>query len=255
MTEYDFSSEAWERHLQKQEGIYKWVEETKQVPKRERRDPNTPATPAVNTHRLADDRKIHHRGQSHDQYRHPDRTRDRYGERDKERGVHGDTRSLQPTSRRPRTRRQQSVPPPLPLPPHLWQMPYLQNPSPMHQYPHEDALRSRSSHSSSTHLHSPKSYYPKSYVPPNSYFPPQPSPPKHSADRYHIPDVRVSLSSSYSQSNFHCHRQNLPQYGHSAYQDQIQPRPTLFKRLIRGLTGGNKQAAQRVPRRKRSSSF
>jgi hypothetical protein len=239
------------------------------------RDPFTPATPVApnpypleNSDRPLNNPRAHHRGLSYDQYdRHSDRDRDRdrYGDRDRERGIHDKhkARSLHQTSRPPHSRRHKSssqsttVPPPLPLPPHPWQMPYSQNPSPMTPY-HPPKLTSprdsrRSSHSSSTtRLHSP-----------NSYFPPQPSPPKYPVDSKHrhtrpvrearVPDFTVSLSSSCPQPNSHCCLQNAPQYPHSAY--QVQPPPTLFKRLIRGLTGGNKQAAQRVPRRKRSYSF
>lgn len=272
MTEYDYSPQAVNNFLRKQEGIREWVDEIRRSPMR---DPSTPATPAVNTYPLypgrpSDDLRIHHRGLSYDQYdRHPDRDldryEDRYDDRDNERGLYKHkARSLHHSSRPPHTRRHrssqsatlQSVPPPLPLPPHSWQMPYSQKPSPTPQYyppkvtsPRDSRRSSRSS--STTRLHSP-----------NSYFPPQPSP-KYSADANHkytqpvragrVPDIRVSLSSSCIQSNFHCRRQNAPQFPHSAY--QVQPPPTLFKRLIRGLTGGNKQNAQRVPRRKRSSSF
>ena len=269
MTEYDYSPEALDRYVRKQRTIAHWVQKTKQGPMR---DPFTPATPAANTYPLenperpSDDLRIHHRGLSYDGY--PDRDLDRYGERDKERGIHDDkhkhkARSLHHTSRPPHRRHRsssqsatlKSAPPPLPLPPHPWQMPYSQKPSPTPQYypkltsPRDSRHSSRSS--STTRLHSP-----------NSYFPPQSSP-KYPADTNHrytqpvregrVPDFTVSLSSSCSQSNFHCHHQNAPQYPHSAY--QVQPPPTLFKRLIRGLTGGNKQNAQRIPRRKRSSSL
>ena len=273
MTEYDYSPEALDRYVRKQRTIAQWVQKTEQGPMR---DPYTPATPATNTHPLenserpSDDLRIHHRGLSYDQYdRHPDRDLDRYGDRDKERGVYGDkhkhkARSLHHTSRPPHTRRHRSssqsatlksAPPPLPLPPQPWQMPYSQKPPPMPQYypkltsPRDSRHSSRSS--STTRLHSP-----------NSYFPPQTSP-KYPADTNYkytqpvregrVPDFTVSSPSSCSQSNFHCRCQNAPQYPHSAY--QVQPPPTLFKRLIRGLTGGNKQNTQRVPRRKRSSSL
>lgn len=271
MTEYDYSPEALDRYVRKQRTIAQWVYKTEQGPMR---DPHTPATPAANTYPLenserpSDDLRIHHRGLSYDQYdRHPNRDLDNYGGRDKERGVNGDkhkhkARSLHNTSRPPHRRhrsssqsatRQQSVPPPLPLPPHPWHVPYSQKPPPMPQYypkltsPRDSRHSSRSS--STTRLHSP-----------NSHFPPQTSP-KYPADNKYtkpvregrVPDFTVSLYSSCSQSNFHCRLQNAPQYPHSAY--QVQPPPTLFKRLIRGLTGGNKQNTQRVPRRKRSSSF
>jgi hypothetical protein len=276
MTEYDYSPEALDRYIRKQQTIAHWVRKTKQGPMR---DPFTPATPAANTYPLenperpSDDLRTHHRGLSYDEYdRHPDRDFDRYGDRDKERGVYGDkhkhkARSLHHSSRPPNNRRQRSssqsttlksVPPPLPLPPQQWQMPYSQKPSPMHQYyPKLTSPRDsrHSSHSSlTTRLHSP-----------NSYFPQQASPKYPSDTNYRhtqpvregrVPDFTVSLSSYFSQSNFHFHRQNAPQYPHSAY--QVQPPPTLFKRLIRGLTGGNKQNSQRlerVPRRKRSSSL
>ncbi|KAJ3504256.1 hypothetical protein NLJ89_g8030 [Agrocybe chaxingu] len=45
---------------------------------------------------------------------------------------------------------------------------------------------------------------------------------------------------------------NAPQYPHSMYQTKP---PPLLKRLFMGLTGGNKYAQPKVPRRKRSSSF
>ena len=214
MTEYDFSPEALENYARKQRTISQWVQKTKQGPMR---DPFTPATPASNPYPLENsDRPLdyprtHHRGLSYD--RHPDRDRDRHG--DRERGVYDDkhkdkARSLHHSSRPPRARRHrsssqattlQSIPPPLPLPPYPWQMPYSQNPSPMPQY-HPPKLTSprdsrRSSHSSSTtRLHSP-----------NSYFPPQPSPPtgKYPADTKHryntrpvregrVPDFTVGLS-------------------------------------------------------------
>ena len=273
MTEYDFSPDAAERYRNNLRRVEGWVHHTKQSPVC---NPFTPATPASDPHPLenseppSDDLKIHHRGLSYDKYdRHRNRDLDRQGDRDKERGVYDKhkpkARSLHHTSRPPNTRRSksshsttlQSVPPPLPLPPHPWQMPYSQKPSPVPQYyppkltsPRESRRSSRSS--STTRLHSP-----------NSYFPPPPSPPKYPADtnyRYtqpvregRVPDFTVSLSSSCSQSNSHCRPQNAPQYPHSAY--QVQPPPTLFKRFLRGFIGGNKQAPQRVPRRKRSSSF
>ena len=226
MTEYDYSPEARERYARKQRTVTQWVDKINQGPVC---DPFTPATPAANTYPLensdlSNNLRVHHRGLSYDQHdRHRDRDRDldRYGDKDKERGVYGDThkpkaRSLHHTSRPPHSRRSrpsshsttlQSVPPPLPLPPQPWQMPYSQKPSPMSQYyppkltsPRDSKRSSRSS--STTRLHSP-----------NSYFPPQPSPPKYPDTNYRhpqpvregrIPDFTVSLSSSCSQSNFHC---------------------------------------------------
>ena len=200
MTEYDYSPEALDRYVRKQQKIEQWVWRTKQGPMR---DPFTPATPAATTYPLENsgDLRKHHPGLSYDQYnRHPDRDLDGYGDRDEERGVYGDkhkhkARSLHHTSRPPHNRRHrsssqsatiQSVPPPPPLPPHVWQMPYSQKPSPMPQYyppkltsPRDSRRSSRSS--STTRLHSP-----------NSYFPPQPSPPKYSTDTNHryTPPVR-----------------------------------------------------------------
>ena len=218
MTEYDYSPEALDRYVRKQRTIAHWVQKTKQGPMR---DPFTPATPAANTYPLenperpSDDLRTHHRGLSYDEYdRHPDRGLDRYGERDRDRGVHDDkhkhkARSLHHTSRPPHRRHRsssqsttlQSVPPPLPLPPHQWQMPYSQKPSQTPQYypkltsPRDSKHSSRSS--STTRLHSP-----------NSYFTPQSSP-KYPADTNHrhtqparegrVPDFTVSLSSSCSQ--------------------------------------------------------
>jgi hypothetical protein len=261
MTEYDYSPEGKERYRRKLDSISDWVQGTKGP----MRDPYTPATPAFLEGQKSlgkseippDDIRTHHRG--HDQY---DRLRgrdlnDRYGDRDKERGKHK-ARSLpsQPLHTKRRSS-SQSVPPPLSLQPQPWQMSYSQKPSPLPQYYPQKLTSPRDSSrsSSTTRLHS------------SSYFPPQSSPHKYPADTnrgYTQPvlrdgrvlDFTVSLSSSCSQSNFHCRPQNAlryPQIPHSAY--QVQPPPTLFKRLFRGLTGGNKQAAQRAPRRKRSSSF
>ena len=223
MTEYDYSPEALDRYVRKQQTIAQWVQKTKQVPMR---DPYTPATPANNTYPLenserpSDDFRIHHRGLSYDHYdRHADRDLDRYGGRDKERGVYDDkqkhkARSLHHTSRPPHTRRHrsssqsatlQSIPPPLPLPPHPWQMPHSQKPSPIHQYyppkltsPRDSRHSSRSS--STTRLPSPNSYFPQSS-------------PKYPADTNHrytqpvrearVPDFTVSLSSFVHNINFH----------------------------------------------------
>lgn len=200
------------------------------------RDPYTPATPAVDTYLLEDDSsdqeavRRRHPGQSYDQYdRHLDRDRDRHKDRDKgldkERDIHDrdkhkhKARSLHHPSRPPNTKRHRSasqsvtlqsvprsyVPPPLPLPPQPWQMPYSQKPSPPPPYPqyYSQKLTSprdskRSSHSSSTT---------RLQYSPNSYFP-QPSP-HHSPDTSHgypqpvlrkgssrVPDFTVRLSYS-----------------------------------------------------------
>jgi len=291
MTEYDYSPEAVDRYVRKQQTVSKWVQKTKQGPMR---DPFTPATPAVLANDLdessdQDDVRQHRRGQSYDQYdRHRDRDLDRHGDRDRGDRHKDKPRSLHHSSRPPNTRRHRSAsqsatlqsipmpynaPPPLPIPPHPWQMPYSQKPSPLGSIPapyvqyYPPKLTSprhsrRSSHSSSTRMHSP-----------NSYFPPQMSPygspvnHNHSPDANHgyskptplrdgrYPDFAVRPSSFCFQSKSnHCHLQNAPQYPYSAYQAKQQP-PNLFKRIFKGLTGGNKQVPQRVPRRKRSSSF
>ena len=261
MTEYDYSPEARKCHDRKQRDIFGWLQNTQQGPLR---NPFTPATPAVDTYPLekseypSGDLRTHKRGVSYDPYDPYNRGLDR-DSLGRERGGRGRDRSLPHTSRPHHTSRHkqtatlQTLPPPLPLPPYLWQMPYSQEPSAMAQYypikvtSPRDSKRSSQS-SSTTRLPSP-----------NSYFPPQPSP-QYPADyrlgytppAARVPDFTVSLSSSCSQSNFHCPPQNAPQYPHSAYQVK---RLTFFKRLIRILTGGNNQAPQRVPRRNRSSSF
>jgi len=254
MTEYDFSQEAADRHLRKQYDISKWVRQTHE--EGPLRNPYTPATPAVREQDL-DDVRIHHRGQSqHD--RHRDRDFDRHGDKGydqaKPRSVHHSTRprrhrSSSQSATLQSVPRSYEVPPPLPLPPQSWHIPYSQKPSPvastLHPQHYPPKLTSprdsrHSSHSSSTtRIHSP-----------NSYFPPQPSPINYN----HSPDTNYGYSQPAPLRDGRVPDfTNAPQYPHSAY--QVKQPPTLFKRLLKGLTGGNKQESRRVPRRKRSSSF
>lgn len=222
MTEYDYSPDAVDRYRRKQDSISKWVKKTNQ--QGPLRDPHTPATPAPVEHSLDDydDIRIHHRGQSYDQYDRPrERGFDTHGDKSYDRDKK--PRSLH-HSTRPRRHRSSSqsaipaprsyVPPPLPLPPQPWHMSYSQKPSPTAAFPtvhpqyYPPTLTSprdsrHSSHSSSTRIHSP-----------NSYFPPQSSPVNysHSPDTSHgysppvplrngrVPDFTVCFSQSKSKS-------------------------------------------------------
>ncbi|KAF8803515.1 hypothetical protein BYT27DRAFT_7259972 [Phlegmacium glaucopus] len=262
MTEYDYSPEAFDRYVRKQQTISKWVQKTSKGPMR---DPFTPATPAALANDLdasdQDDITERRRGQSYDQYdHHRDRDRDRH--RDGDRGDrHKDKpRSLHHSSRPPNTRRSRSssqsavpipynAPPPLLIPSHPWQMPYSQKPSPVPLAPYQyypPKLTSprdsrRSSHSSSTaRMHSPN-------------FLPQTSPYGSPVNYGHSPDANHGYSKPSRDGRFHDFA-NAPQLPYSAY--QVKQPPNIFKRLFKGLTGSNKhQVPQRGPRRKRSSSF
>ncbi|KAF8968402.1 hypothetical protein BDZ97DRAFT_435078 [Flammula alnicola] len=163
MTEYDYSPEAFEAHMRKQQQIARWVDNTNHYPLR---NPFTPATPAVNaaaalqrdleedeeeeeysdskTNRRRDskDRRDRPRYQERDRDREVrDRERERFERAEKERDSrhshssrshtkrHRSASHSGPTSTRPDTQRSYTVPPPLPLPP------YPQQPSPTSVYP------------------------------------------------------------------------------------------------------------------------
>ncbi|KDR81790.1 hypothetical protein GALMADRAFT_221656 [Galerina marginata CBS 339.88] len=278
MTEYDFSPEAFEAHIHKQQQIARWVDKTNRHPPR---NPFTPATPAVQALALQrgydsednyddDDRRRHRRRESKD---HKDRPRDMERNRDRERERQPDpTRPQQKrhrsashsaTTHRPEPSRTYTVPPPLPIP---------QNSSPTsiyptYQYPHPPRLTSprdsrHSSRSSSTKVPSPTSYFPPPQVPysapPYKQMPLPPPVRSQTTPAYGYPNDKYGYSTPYWPKGVSGYPAkpvdlaNAPQLPHSAYQTK---QPPLLKRLFMGLTGGNKQQSRRVPRRKRSSSF
>ncbi|KAF9484876.1 hypothetical protein BDN70DRAFT_24187 [Pholiota conissans] len=153
MTEYDYSPEAIDAYLRKQQQIARWADNTARAPYR---DPYTPATPAEalhtrpldqdpypedTTHRrhVSPDRRDRHRDREHkDRERgHSEREHARRGSRDRserdsshrERASdrhsskttpskrHRSASHSAPTTQRPDPQRSYTVPPPLPLPP------------------------------------------------------------------------------------------------------------------------------------------
>ncbi len=110
MTEYDFSPEAVDAYLRKQQQIARWVDKTNSKPCR---DPYTPATPAAPIDRALGDDTPHRRRTSdrHDRPRDParswsrdrDRERSRDRPRDLSRDVPPDRRSSKPHSKRHRS--------------------------------------------------------------------------------------------------------------------------------------------------------
>ncbi|KAF8162956.1 hypothetical protein B0H34DRAFT_301387 [Crassisporium funariophilum] len=267
MTEYDYSPEAFERHLHKQNTIANWVDRTNQVPLR---NPFTPATPAVQALHLRNDREYdsdrddgrrHRRRDSHD-HRDRHREKDTYRESERTRGLNTE-RSIQPSSSRPHThtKRHRSAsqseatirPPPTrtyTLPPQLNLQPgpqqyYPQQPSPTSSYPTapypqypyppkmtspRDSKHSSRSSSTTRPQSSPTNYYPQQQ--------PYTAPPYKTQRSQTSPNYAFPADSKYNR------------YG----QSQVK-QPPLLKRLFMGLTGGNKNKSHRVPRRKRSSSF
>ncbi|PPQ73898.1 hypothetical protein CVT26_011731 [Gymnopilus dilepis] len=180
MTEYDYSPEAFEAYIHKQQQIARWVDRTNRSPQK---NPFTPATPAVQALALdrgldsddeydSDNRRRPRRREHRDRDRQRDWERDRDRDRDRERSAHGHSDS----SSRPRPGRHRSAshsapprrpdharafsgpPPPLPIPP---------VPSPTNQYPPQYPYPPRltsprdsrhSSRTSSTQVPSPTSY-------------------------------------------------------------------------------------------------
>ncbi|KAH9483996.1 hypothetical protein JR316_0003474 [Psilocybe cubensis] len=198
MTEYDFSPEAFEAHIRKQQQIARWVDKTNLLAP-SLRNPFTPATPAVRALKLhdnSDDHPTTHRrhassddrdrrrtrdsDRDRDRGRERERDRDRGRDRDREQHYHSDSPSRPHTATkrhrsashsqpaRPEPTRNYTVPPPLPL-----------NTSPVAQYPPPTTYPQNpyaprvasprdsrhSSRSSSTQVPSPTSYFPPQQPP------------------------------------------------------------------------------------------
>ncbi|PPQ81220.1 hypothetical protein CVT25_015745 [Psilocybe cyanescens] len=228
MTEYDFSPEAFEAHLRKQQQIARWVDKTNHSPTL--RNPFTPATPAVRALKLQggydseDDRDSsdHRRHRRHESKDSRDRRRDKDKERERDRGRerererehyqsdsparphtkrHRSTSHSQPATR-PEPSRNYTVPPPLPLntspisayPPNS----YPQNPyAPRIASPRDSRHSSRSS---STQVPSPTSYFPQQQPPysaPAAYKA-MPTPIRsQTVPHYYSPDAKYSSAPYY----------------------------------------------------------
>lgn len=187
MTEYDYSPEAVDAFLRKQQQIARWVDKTNSKPWR---DPYTPATPAAPRDRTLhdDDGEPHRRRTSErrDRPRDPSRSwsRDRERERDRPRDIPRDPpdrRSSKPHSKRHRSashsvpgvprpdpQRSYTVPPPLPLPPFPISKAYVQSGPTGYPYPPKlvSPRDSRHSSRSSETTRHPQVPSPTSYLPP-----------------------------------------------------------------------------------------
>ncbi|KJA20268.1 hypothetical protein HYPSUDRAFT_826521 [Hypholoma sublateritium FD-334 SS-4] len=291
MTEYDYSPEAVDAYLRKQQQIARWVDKTNSKPWR---DPYTPATPAAPRDRtLDDDAEPHRRRPSdrRDRPRDPARSWSRDRERDRPRELPRDPpdrRSSKPHKRhrsashsvpgvpRPDPQRSYTVPPPLPLPP--FPATYVKTGPTGYPYPPKlvSPRDSRHSSRSSETTRHPQAPSPTSYFPaPAQQQPPYSAPvygsmrpPVRSQTTPYPYDAKYPPSSSASTPYFHGSNPSgypnmsppqkqfdwatAPQYPHSMYQPHKPP--PLLKRLFLTLTGGNKQQ-RKGPRRKRSSSF
>jgi len=202
MTEYDYSPEAFEALIQKQEKISRWVDNTLDH-RGEQRNPFTPATPAVLALGLrppedSDDdsdyprRHRRHRG-SKDDRRERNRDRDRDQHKDhqfssrRHRSQSVDASATTRSTYKPR-------PPPLPIPAHP-------NAYPQQYYPPPKLISPRNSqHSSRTSTTavqtSPTSYYLPQQIP---YTSPvyNPLPPNYRAQSYPYPqDSKYPYSAS-----------------------------------------------------------
>ncbi|KAK1222160.1 hypothetical protein PQX77_015006 [Marasmius sp. AFHP31] len=69
MTEYDFSPDAYRRHMEKQDGVRRWAERTRQF---HPANPFTPTTPSVQAMALKDSR--HRSGSSSGHKKHRSRS-------------------------------------------------------------------------------------------------------------------------------------------------------------------------------------
>jgi hypothetical protein len=281
MTEYDFSPEAFEAYIHKQQKIATWVDNTKRQPPA---NPFTPATPAVHALQIRreDDDSRHRRKESRD-YR--DRHRDQGRDRDK--AIDGTRQhTSSPTSAKLRSNRSasyttvtvrpdhtrgRSLPAPLQLPPQNGYIPSGKPMSPTYAYyayppkptsPRDSKHSSRTS--SSTWLPG-NPHYPQHAPHSAPVIPPpmrsQTTPPNYTHPmQQHAAYQGASGYSPVRSTPFlacpHCPnpeicslKQNAPQFPHSYYQPK---QPPLFKRLFMNW-GSNKQ--HKSPRRKRSSSL
>lgn len=203
MTEYDYSPEAIDAYMQKQEKISRWVDNTLDH-RRELRNPFTPATPAVHALGLhpadeSDDeseypRRHTKRRDSKDDYldrkernrdrerelakveRERERAKDRHFSARRHRSASVDASVARPTYKSP--------PPPLPIPPYPTTYPQQYYPPPKLTSPRNSQHSSRTS--TTAFQASPTSYYPQQQAP---YY--NPVPPTYRTQSYpYSPDSK-----------------------------------------------------------------
>ena len=281
MTEYDFSPEAVDAYVKKQQKIGRWVNDTKRHPPA---NPFTPATPAVHVSEVnreeshASERR-HRRRASHDKHRDMDMVRDMSPEgvdNPKHRVKHNRSASYS-TNTRPEPPRSRTLPQPLQLGP--YQNNFISSthlPSPTSAYPHypypqkltspRDSKHSSRTSSSTWIQPAVNPYYPQTIPHSAPVYPRQPVRSQTIPQSYghpmqhHVAHPNRSMGylpverilppcANCADLNLCSLMQNAPQLPHSYYQSK---RPPLLKRLFMGLTGSSKH---KPPRRKRSMSF
>ena len=270
MTEYDYSPEAYERHMATQNRIARWVDTTQQYPQQ---NPFTPATPAPTTvhHPLPrsgrrDDRS-HHTGRdsrrrspsaSGSGRAHPPRPRtappreDVYGQQHAQHSKHlmsqyplpqqvytpkparksSHSSSHHSSSTRPSALRSQTymAPPPQPMPSRY---PVRSNTQPAYGYPVDGRSPVVVPTGAGMVLVPPRGKHIEVVV----------SPCFRSYDSYFLPTFPFQSPQAY-----------YPQQPFAAYQSPKQP--PLLKRLFTGLTGGTKHSSSGGSRRRsRRDSF
>ena len=281
MTEYDYSPEALDAYVLKQQKISNWVDETKRQPPA---NPFTPATPAVhalqirreeddNRHRRKDSRDYRDR---HREGRDPNRVIDPLSTRQqsvspssRKRSTHNHSASYTTTTARPDLTRGRNIPTPLHLPPQNGYMSSGNPPSPTHGYyayvpklmsPRDSKHSSRTSSSTwlpgNPHYVQPTPHSApviprnmRSQTTPPNYPHPIQQPAAYQGASGYLPVKSTPLPPLPHCPDPQICLQNAPQYPHSYYQPK---QPPLFKRLFMNW-GSNKQ--HKPPRRKRSSSF
>lgn len=278
MTEYDYSPEAIDAYVKKQQKIGRWVNDTKRHPPA---NPFTPATPAVHASEVGRERshaseRQHRRRVSHDKRYDTDRDKDRARARDpssegdgkrdrKYRAKHNRSASYSTTNARPEPFRSRTLPQPLQL------GPYQNNftsatrlPSPTYpHYPYAPRDSNHSSHTSSSTFFQPLSSYHSQATPHSAPVIPRqpvrsqtvplhygyPAYPNKSMGYLPVRHIYPSCANC-TDPKFCSLIQNAPQLPHSYYQSKP---PPLLKRIFMSLTGSSSK--QRLPRRKRSFSF
>ncbi|TFK42984.1 hypothetical protein BDQ12DRAFT_301932 [Crucibulum laeve] len=268
MTEYDYSPEAYERYLDKQLKIARWVDTTHQYSPS---NPFTIATPHIKALKELNEEE-HHRSSRHSS-RHR-RDEDRY-HRDRDRHHRDSSPATSPTSSRPSPTRHRSsshsVIPTRPTPIRSQTAPGVKDP-----------YQSSSKHSSSRPSHSRRSSNSSATTRPQSsgasYYPP-PKPRRGEQMRSNTTPAGYGYPNDNQNQNPYAYTTNQPvtfpggngyvvvppngvnvtvanQVSWDAYQTSSPTKQVpLLKRLFTGLTGGSKSNGSKSSRRSRRSSF